>query len=342
LSEAAVATSAVFRNVAAGARRRQFGELRNRAVARGMRLLSACSGLRRAGGFGILAYHRATQPPAGVPAPTWNVAPARFRAQMKGLLARGYRPWPLREALACHRAGREIAAKTFVVTFDDVYESVYLNVFPILQEYGIPATLFLATAYLDSPGPFPFDDWPWAGSPGVPCESWTPVTSAQCREMLATGLIELGTHSHSHADFRGRAGDFRDDLAISLDALRARFDIREATFAFPFGYGCRGEDGAELSEVASAAGVLCALTTDSELVQPGDDPFNWGRFGVLDTDCTASLADKLDGWYSRARSAWRCLRRRRPRVGRPVVGQAVTHVAIGQDARGGELIRCRR
>ena len=40
---------------------------------------------------------------------------------------------------------------------------------PILREHGVPATIFLATAYLDSPDPFPFDDWPWAGAADAPC-----------------------------------------------------------------------------------------------------------------------------------------------------------------------------
>ena len=39
--------------------------------------------------FGILMYHRVTPPVEGVPPPTWNVTPERFRRQLGGLLARG-------------------------------------------------------------------------------------------------------------------------------------------------------------------------------------------------------------------------------------------------------------
>ncbi len=43
------------------------------------------------------------------------------------------------------------------VTFDDGFETVYRHAWPVLQELRIPATVFLNTAYLDSPEPFPFD-----------------------------------------------------------------------------------------------------------------------------------------------------------------------------------------
>jgi peptidoglycan/xylan/chitin deacetylase (PgdA/CDA1 family) len=293
-----------------GSRWAAFGELRNGLAARGLGLLPAFCQPRIAGGFGILMYHRVVASPAGVKAPTWNVAPERFRAQMTGLLRAGYRPWPLRKVLADHRSGRPIPPKTFIVTFDDIYENVYLNAFPVLREHKIPATVFLTTAFLDAASPFPFDDWSCAGSPSVPAETWRPITTPQCREMQASGLIELAAHTHEHADFRGRAVELGRDLAVSLQVLRERFGVTEASFAFPFGRGCRHEDGPELSEVARHAGTVCALTTESELVRPGDNPWNWGRFAALSTDSAASLIAKLDGRYSLARSAWRRLRRR--------------------------------
>src|SRR5262249_14325564 len=103
-------------------------------------------------GMGILMYHRVAPLPdgKGVRAPTWNVTPSRLREQLSGLLDRGYRPWPLRQALAHSRQGLPLPSTAFVVTFDDGYESVYRHAWPILRALRIPATVFLATAYLDS------------------------------------------------------------------------------------------------------------------------------------------------------------------------------------------------
>jgi peptidoglycan/xylan/chitin deacetylase (PgdA/CDA1 family) len=267
--------------------------------------VSAVLGRRLKEAYGILTYHRVAEHPAGVDPPTWNVTPAQFRQQLTELLARGYQPWPLRRVLECARTGQPIPRQTFVVTFDDAYGNVHLRAWPILCELGVPATVFVATAYLDWQRPFPFDDWTGSGLSAVPPESWFPLASTQIREMLGSGLIDLGTHTHTHADFRGRADLLEQELRTSLECLRAQFGLTDATFAFPYGI-C----GPELSAAARRAGVLCALTTLPNLVTPESDPYSLGRFDVGRHDTGSTLAAKLDGWYSLGRDAW--LRMRAP------------------------------
>lgn len=257
--------------------------------------------------IGILMYHRVTENIPGVPRPTWNVTPAGFREQLTGLLRRGYEAWPLRRVLQYQDENRYIPRKTFVVTFDDCYENVYLNAWPIMRELKVPATLFLATAYLDSPKPFPSDDWSAAGKPGIPAEAWRPITTAQCREMQHSGLIELGAHTHTHADFRGQRERFAADLIRCQKELKHRFGIKQATFAFPYGTKALGFSGGELAEVAKEVGLLCSLTTEPELVAPGNDPFDWGRFNAEAEDTSAHLAAKINGWYCAIRKMGRLL-----------------------------------
>jgi peptidoglycan/xylan/chitin deacetylase (PgdA/CDA1 family) len=191
-----------------------------------------------------------------------------------------------------------------VVTFDDGYEGVYRYAWPILRELKIPATVFLATAYLDREGPFPFDDWPAAGSSTVIPELWRPLRVDQCREMLSDGRIEMGCHTHTHQVFRGRADELSGDLRLSVETLRRQFDLMDATFAFPYGI-----TAPDLSAVARKVGLLCALTTQGALVRTGSDPFTWGRFAVEEVDTAATIAAQLDGWCSLARSSWQRLRR---------------------------------
>lgn len=268
----------------------------------GIGSLSRLLGSHAGGAFGILMYHRVTPRPARGPAPTWNVTPVDFRTQLKGLLVRGYQAWPLRKILDYSRQGQPIPPRSFVVTFDDGYENNYSQAWPILCELGVPATIFVATAYLDGAAPFPFDNWSAAGSPDVPVESWRPLTTEQCAEMLAQGLIDLGSHTHTHANFRGQPEAFVRDVATSLDVLRTRFGLADATFAFPFGIA-----GPTLIAAARRTGVLCALNSQTRLVQPHSDPFTWGRLVAEETDTGAMLATKLDGWYSLAGSVWRRL-----------------------------------
>jgi peptidoglycan/xylan/chitin deacetylase (PgdA/CDA1 family) len=235
-------------------------------------------------------------PPSDRPTPTWNVTPQRFEQQLKGLLARGWQPWPLRQVICCAERDLPIPRKTFVVTFDDGYVNNLIEAAPILTKLHVPATLFLATAYLDSKQPFPCDDWSVAGQPGVPSETWRPLTTEECRRLVGNGLIELGAHTHTHADFRGRPDALRADLAENLAVLQERFDVINPPFAFPYGTKATGFVTNELAAVARDAGTICSLTSESDLVRRGDNPFGWSRFTVHEYDSAGSLAGKLGGW----------------------------------------------
>jgi peptidoglycan/xylan/chitin deacetylase (PgdA/CDA1 family) len=203
-----------------------------------------------------------------------------------------------------HAEGREIPSHWFVVTFDDVYENVYANAWPILRQLNIPATLFLATAYLDSDRPFPFDDWTHSGSPQAATIDWKPMTTRQCLQMQDSGLIELGAHTHTHEDFRGRPQDLHEDLLVCKAELRKRFGQACPTFAFPYGTRSLGFSGPTLAAAARQAGLACSLTTEDEQVFPDSDPFDWGRFTVEQFDSANTLAAKLEGSFTNLKSAW--------------------------------------
>ena len=275
--------------------------LKQRAQSGCAAFLNACFGAREKQVFGILMYHRTAPEPAGRPKPTWNVRPKRLDQQLAGLLARGWQAWPLRQVLSCAQRELPIPRKTFVVTFDDGYANNLIHAAPILTRLHVPATVFVATAYLDSKQPFPSDDWPPAGQPGVPSETWRPLTTEECGRLSANGLFELGAHTHTHADFRGQREAFASDLRQNLTVLRERFGVEQPAFAFPYGTKIDGFASNELAQAAREVGVTSALTTEAELVRAGDSPFGWGRFPVEDHDTAATLAGKLGGWHSALR-----------------------------------------
>jgi peptidoglycan/xylan/chitin deacetylase (PgdA/CDA1 family) len=261
---------------------------------------NAVFGRKVHGRIGILMYHRVTEFGDDVCRPTWNVTPQQFRRQMTGLLARGFEPWPLRWVIDRCRLGLAIPPRTFVVTFDDGYESVHRRAWPVLREFGVPATIFLPTAYLGRETPFPFDDWRDAGSSRVPAHAWRLMSTEQCRELATGGLIDLGAHTHTHRDFRNRPAELAADLSRCLEYMRKNFGLSEVSFAFPFGYA-----EAALANAAKQPGILCGLTAEEKLVDPASDPFAWGRFEVDQADSAETLAACLDGWCDAIRSLWR-------------------------------------
>ncbi len=279
--------------------------------------MSEMLGPRETHAFGILTYHRVTEPIPGRAEPTWNVSPERLRQQLEGLFDRGFRAWPLGKVLKYVREGRPLPRKVFVITFDGSYENVYLNAFPILCLYNLPATVFLDTTFLDSTEPFPSDEWEEAGLGNVPYTYWRPLSTAEGIEMQRRGRVELGIQVRLHPDDCGRPQAIVEDLRRCQRVMRERFQIERASLAFAChhltGVADAGLPGAELAAAAEEAGALCALSSETRLVRPGDSPFDWGRFIAEEHDTAASLAAKLSGWYDAVRLLGHTLLGRSPR-----------------------------
>jgi len=292
--------------------------------------LNRLLGSRIGGALGILTYHRISPNVPGLPKPPHNVPPGRLRQQLAGLLERGFTVWPLSRILDCRAQGAAIPPRTVVVTFDDGFQSVYANAWPILRELQVPATLFLSTAFLDSDDAFWFDSWGKAYCDRLPSETYRPLTSAQAEEMAREGLVELGAHTHTHEDFRHRPEDFRKDLQVSVDMVRSRFGLQDVSFAFPFGSTHHGFAGDELVATAKQTGVVCGLTTESVVVDIQSDPFCWGRFTAFPWDTAETLSAKLQGWYSWAPKLRRRIAAALPEVSHRVAGRS-TGVASDPD-----------
>lgn len=93
----------------------------------------------------ILIYHSVLAEPdplrPGVP------SAREFEAEMQ-LLSACFTPLPLVEALGALRNGT-LPKRAVCVTFDDGYADNQAVALPILERYGIPATVFVSSGYLD-------------------------------------------------------------------------------------------------------------------------------------------------------------------------------------------------
>lgn len=251
-----------------------------------------------AAGFGVLMYHRVCDPVQGIAAPTWNVTPARLRSQLEYLLDKGYEAWRLADLVDFANKGKRIPRRAFAVTFDDGYRCVATEAAPILKSLEIPATVFLATGLLGAPGRMPQDDWEGAGDIRVPRDYYEPLSEKDCDWLLKTNLFELGSHTHTHQDFRGREKAFEDDIRASAEFMRQRWGLKHIPFAFPYGCSRKGFCTSAMRDAVRRVGFFCALTADAKIVNPqADDVYGWGRIVAHDTDSGRLLAAKLDNWY---------------------------------------------
>jgi peptidoglycan/xylan/chitin deacetylase (PgdA/CDA1 family) len=72
-----------------------------------------------------------------------SFSPLVFRRSMARLHEKGYRTINLLEAVDFLRQGMPFPERSLVITFDDGYQTAYDEPFPILQHYGMTATVFL-------------------------------------------------------------------------------------------------------------------------------------------------------------------------------------------------------
>jgi peptidoglycan/xylan/chitin deacetylase (PgdA/CDA1 family) len=276
-------------------RLRYFGY---RAGVRATLPFSMLRGQHGQSGFGILMYHRVCEPTAGVPAPTWNVTPQNLHAQLGYLIQHGYEPWRLTSLIARVEQNKPIPRRAFAVTFDDGYRCVATEAYRVLRKLDVPATVFVATGLLGLAGRMPQDDWVGATYSRVHPDCYEAMTWDQCDELSQGDLIDIGSHTHTHGDFRGRPEQFAADIARSMDCIRNRWRSNRVPFAFPYGCSRRGYCTDDLRKVVRRAGFICALTADAKIVDPHqDDRFQWGRILATNDDSGRMLAAKLDDWY---------------------------------------------
>jgi peptidoglycan/xylan/chitin deacetylase (PgdA/CDA1 family) len=244
---------------------------------------------------GVLLYHR-TYDDRQSSKPSWNVAPANMRSQLRGLKDRGVRFVSLGEIVVTLGAGEPLPDRCVAVTFDDIYENNFTNAVPILSELVIPATFFVATAYIGSDEPFPFDGWAKSQRDEVEPHAWLPISKKSLAALSRTTLMSLGSHTHTHQDFRGRDADFERDLQASLDALRT-YGVESPALAFPAGRQRLGYISEGMISAAQRIGITGAMTTDGASPFCSHNGFLVGRFNVFDWDTPATLMGKLGGWY---------------------------------------------
>ncbi len=181
------------------------------------------------GRFTVLEYHDFTDDPAKTT--DYTMTTDALRRDLDWLRDHGYTTILPRE-LAAGRCddGSPLPEKPVLLTFDDGYASNYTLAYPILQEYGAKATISLITARID------------AGKPGF--LSWE-----QCREMAASGLVELASHTNDYhireevlginrmdgeteAEYGARVFP---DLETSIERIEVETGQTVTTFTYPLG-----------------------------------------------------------------------------------------------------------
>ena len=232
---------------------------------------------RRTGDVVVLLYHRVGAGHREIDLPL-----DLFRRHLEALVE-GDRVLALDAALAEGSGG-------VVVTFDDGYGDFHRHVLPLLVQHRVPATLYLATSLVAGEGEADPED---------------PLTWSQLREAVATGLVTVGGHTHSHADLsRATRAQAEAEMRRCQELVEDRLGVPCRHFAYPWAVGSREADAVARRLFDSAA--LDAWRTN----RAGRvDPHRLGRTPVLRSDGTRFFRAKARGWLDAEALAYRALGR---------------------------------
>lgn len=141
----------------------------------------------------VIGYHEIIDPAQAL-IPDYAVSPENLQNQLKGLVQRGYHFVSVNDVLLANAGKKPLPDKAVLLTFDDGYRSFYQNAYPILKEYKAPAVLALVGSWLA-----PSNDQR-VNFDGKHIDRKEFFSWDELREMSASGLVEIGSHTYALHD----------------------------------------------------------------------------------------------------------------------------------------------
>jgi len=174
-----------------------------------------------------------------------------------------------------------------VITFDDAFENLINNAFPVIDELQIPVSIYVVTGFLgDKPG--------WLKGTNHYDEYNKLMDSNQVRKLSCNPLVSLGTHTHSHqklTDIDSHAVEF--ELCKSKYVLEDLIGKEVVSLAFP-----HGDFNTEVLELARASGLTQFLTLEEQMVSANQPQGKIGRFSMEPNVWPIEFRLTVDGAYS--------------------------------------------
>jgi peptidoglycan/xylan/chitin deacetylase (PgdA/CDA1 family) len=187
--------------------------------------------------------------------------------------------------------------KSFVINFDDGYETVYKEGFSILQDYGMSATVFLAVG----------ENGSRKAEERLPSlEGRSMLNWREIQEMKKWG-IEFGAHTLTHPDLTRLPRDRMEmEICDSKKIIENTLSTPISCFAYP--YGRYNDSVRELVQQH----FVCASSDKLGFITPSSDLYALERVDAyyLRTDTLFNLIlTRWFSWYIWARRIPRWIRR---------------------------------
>lgn len=199
-----------------------------------------------------------------------------FEKQMKYLKEKGYSSIDFYDLA---KTNSPDSKKSFIITFDDGYEDIYLNAYPILKKYGFTATIFLVADYIGKT-----NIWDNTGE--------KLLTDDQIKELLSNGF-SIGSHTLTHPHLtKENEKECLRQIAYSKIILEDRFNVEIKTFSYPY-----NEFNDKIKEFVREVdySFACAISTKSKSIL--EDKFAIRRVYIKTTDTLLDFKRKISLVY---------------------------------------------
>ncbi len=165
-----------------------------------------------------------------------TVTPEAFSQQLAYLLAQGYTPISSTQLCGALTSSVKLPTKPIVLTFDDGTKDFDTTVYPILQTYGVPATVFMIAGFIGNERYLSWDELHTLGQ---------------------SPLVTIGAHGLNHVSLTTlEAGIAQRQLTLSRNMLKLASGQAVDTFAYP-----NGATSSAIEKMAERSGYECAFST---------------------------------------------------------------------------------
>jgi peptidoglycan/xylan/chitin deacetylase (PgdA/CDA1 family) len=164
------------------------------------------------------------------------------------------------------------------VTFDDGTADFADEALPVIVRHAIPVTLYVATEFVERGLSFPNDG--------------RPVSWGALRDASSTGLVDVGSHTHTHALLdRLDPTLVGDELDRSIALVTERVGAAPRHFAYP-----KAVAGSPTAELAVRARFESAALAGTKVNRYGaTDPHRLARSPVQVSDSDRWFRQKVSG-----------------------------------------------
>lgn len=167
-----------------------------------------------------------------------SVHPKTFEGELKSLQAAGYTSYFVRDIPELFAGTMKLEKKSISLTFDDGYEDFYTDVYPLLKKYHMRGTLYVINDRVNTP------DY---------------VTLDQLKEMMQSGLVEIGGHTLDHKNLQYASQKVATEQIVeSKKRLEKDLGITLESFAYPYG----GFQPKVTEKIVKDAGYKVAVSVD--------------------------------------------------------------------------------